>query len=601
MSDSAPVPLELVVSGRDVTEPKLSPSGETVAFVQRWRGASAIVEVDLEARFAERVLTFGPDPAPGRGFSGGCYSWLPSGDGLVYVGADGELWRLIGAELVQLTDHRRACRGPVIQPIPALGSQLLAYVIDEAEVWLTDLRSGLSRRLDDGRHAFCFDPAIAPDGSMVSWQGWSPPAMAWDAAERVDVRLDNGLISAWRPENGAVQQPRFALDGTPTCVHDGSGWLNVYVGCEAAAPEPFEQAGPTWGFGQRSYIDRSDGSVIFTRNERGFGSICVADAPGATREIVESSIGVFGHLSGVGDRVVALRSGPTTPPEIVVLAPPSGRTEIRQRVAGGGVHAWDDIEIADPEEVSVDHDGATLYARRYPATRGASGARRMFCWVHGGPTDQWQAEFRPRIVYWVSRGWDVLVVDPRGSTGHGRAYQQALNGAWGRLDVDDTAALIRHAHGQGWATPGTTVVIGGSSGGLTVLGLLADHPAVAAGGIASYPVSDLADLAHSSHRFEAHYTDTLVGPTDDTERYRALSPLHRADRIAGPLLVFHGTEDPVVPVSQTRLLVDRMRSAGGVVDCVIYDGEGHGFRNSDNQRDEYERTERFVEMVTSSA
>jgi dipeptidyl aminopeptidase/acylaminoacyl peptidase len=194
----------------------------------------------------------------------------------------------------------------------------------------------------------------------------------------------------------------------------------------------------------------------------------------------------------------------------------------------------------------------------------------------------------------------VLVVDPRGTTGHGRAYQQALNGAWGRLDVDDTAVLIEHAHAQGWATPETTVVIGGSSGGLTVLGVLADRPDLVAGGIASYPVSDLRSLADVTHRFEAHYTDTLVGPADEPgvgRRFDELSPLRRAERIRGPLLVFHGTDDPVVPITQSDELVERIRDGGGDVEYVVYDGEGHGFREPVNVRDEYERLERFLGTI----
>ncbi|RLE20184.1 MAG: hypothetical protein DRJ50_11145, partial [Actinobacteria bacterium] len=550
------VPLDLVLSGRDVTEPRLSPSGETVALVQSWRGHSAIVEVDVHSRFTERVVTFGPDPAPGRGLSGGCFCWLPDEEGLVYVGVDGELWRVEGASSEPLTDHGRSCRGPVIQMDQTSGALFLAYAIDEAEVWLMDLGSGASRRLDDGRHAFCFDPALNSGGSTVSWQGWSPPAMAWDAAERVDCRVGDGAITTWRPPNGAVQQPRFALDGRPMCVHDGSGWLNLYVGDKAVSPEESEQAGPTWGMGQRSYVDRGHGSVVFTRNDRGFGSIVVSDQAGDIRAMAAGFVGVYGHLSSRGDHVAALRSGPTTPSEVVVFAIEEDRqanrpTAVRQRLGSGGVHAWTKVTMADPEPVSVDHDGVTLHARRYRATRDDSVGARLFCWIHGGPTDQWQVDFRPRIVHWVSRGWDVLVVDPRGSTGHGREYQQALNGAWGRMDVDDTAVLVGLAHDRGWATPDTTVAIGGSAGGLTVLGLLADYPDLVAGGVAAYPVSDLADLASIVYRFEAHYTETLVGPPTDTDLYRRLSPLHRAENIAGPLLLFHGTEDPVVPVAQT--------------------------------------------------
>jgi dipeptidyl aminopeptidase/acylaminoacyl peptidase len=193
----------------------------------------------------------------------------------------------------------------------------------------------------------------------------------------------------------------------------------------------------------------------------------------------------------------------------------------------------------------------------------------------------------------------VLVVDPRGTTGHGRAYQRALNGAWGRLDVDDTAALIGNAHERGWATPETTAVMGGSSGGLTVLGVLADHSHLVGAGVASYPVSDLRALAEVTHRFEAHYTDTLVGRSDDADLFRRLSPLHRAARIQGPLLVFHGADDPVVPVEQSRSLVAAVESAGGAVELIEYEGEGHGFRDPANVRDEYARTEAFLATATA--
>ena len=61
--------------------------------------------------------------------------------------------------------------------------------------------------------------------------------------------------------------------------------------------------------------------------------------------------------------------------------------------------------------------------------------------------------------------------------------------------------------------------------------------------------------------------------------------------------MFHGTDDPVVPIAQSDVLVERVRSAGGTVDYVVYEGEGHGFRDPANQRDEYERTERFLDAL----
>ena len=589
------ISLELVLSGRDLTEPRLSPDGTRVGFVHRSGATTAISVVGLDPQVVERVVTFGTDPAPGRGLGGGCWDWLANSTGVVYVGSDGELWEVDGVSRRQLTTHERACRAPTLSD----DGSLVVYAVDDAEIWSSDLATGRARRLDDGRHEFCFDPAIAPDASTVSWIGWSPPSMPWDAAERVDARLvagDVAEISVSGPDGAAVQQARFAADGTPMSVHDGRGWLNVVVGDRVPAPEPVEQAGPTWGMGQRSYAVAQDGSVVLARNVAGFGALSIVDADGERRDLDADFLGFHGQLTSVGDRVCALRSGPTCPPEVVVIDT-ADQTAAPRVVAVSGVAGWADVELPEPRAVTVAGPGGPLHARCHPA---ASPSNGLLCWVHGGPTDQWTTAFRPRVAYWCSRGWDVLVVDPRGTTGHGRAYQRALNGAWGRLDVDDTAALLEHAHAEGWATPETTVVIGGSSGGLTALGILADRPDLVAGGIASYPVSDLRALAEVTHRFEAHYTDTLVGPRDEpgsSRRFDELSPLYRAERIRGPLLLFHGSDDPVVPITQSDDLVARIREGGGDVEYVVYDGEGHGFRDPMNVRDEYERMQQFLGAI----
>jgi dipeptidyl aminopeptidase/acylaminoacyl peptidase len=597
-----PIPLSLISAGRELTEPRLSPDGEWVGFVQRGKSAASIVRVALDGVRLERQMTFGPDPSPGRGLGGGCFTWLhePTAS-FVYCAVDGELWWQRGMQLERITDHGRTVRAPAAgDPSTGAGAAgdgtLVVYAVDEAEIWTTDLGSGATRRMDDGRHAFCFDPTISPDGSTLSWLGWSPPHMPWDAAERVDLQLATGAISTWRPDDAAVQQPRFAPNGEPVHVHDGSGWLNVYIGDRAIVSEPIEHAGPTWGQGNRSYaLDPTGTRVAFTRNERGFGAMCVVDL--ANGKIDQIGRGVHGQLSWVGDSLVALRTGARTATQVVAYT-----TDRWQRtlVAISQPDVWPADELPEPEAIEARaSDGSTLHARCFSAGHG-----RLLCWVHGGPTDQWQVDWRPRISYWWSRGWDVLVVDPRGTTGHGRAYQQALHGAWGRLDVDDTAALLTDAHRLGWATPATTVIIGGSSGGLTVLGVLADFPDLVVGGVASYPVSDLRALTEVTHRFEAHYTDTLVAANDGSKRsldaFRALSPIHRAEAITRPLLLFHGADDEVVPLAQTDALVERLRAVDRDVTYIVYEGEGHGFRRPENVSDEYARTETFLERVVGA-
>jgi dipeptidyl aminopeptidase/acylaminoacyl peptidase len=266
----------------------------------------------------------------------------------------------------------------------------------------------------------------------------------------------------------------------------------------------------------------------------------------------------------------------------------------RTVVAVGPLSGWEDAGLVEPDLVEVAAaDGGTVHARLY---RADTSTDRLLCWLHGGPTDQWQVTFMPRVAYWRALGWNVLVPDHRGSTGHGRSYQQALRGRWGELDVSDIADVIAHAHSRGWGSPTRTAIVGSSAGGFTALGVAAGHQTLLAAAIVAYPVTDLSDLAERSHRFERHYTESLVGPLPESAAlYQERSPTTFADRLTAiPLLVMHGDSDPVVPIEQSRVLVERCRAAGAHVEFVVYEGEGHGFRRSENQLDEYHRMQVFL-------
>jgi len=135
-----------------------------------------------------------------------------------------------------------------------------------------------------------------------------------------------------------------------------------------------------------------------------------------------------------------------------------------------------------------------------------------------------------------------------------------------------------------------------------VLGLVTgEAAALVAGGIAAYPVTDLVELADRSHRYEAHYTDTLVAPRVREQVLRDRSPLARAARVRRPLLLTHGTDDPVVPFEGTVAFADRARSAGADIELVLFDGEGHGYSDPANQEREYELMAAFLDRVVPAA
>jgi len=127
------------------------------------------------------------------------------------------------------------------------------------------------------------------------------------------------------------------------------------------------------------------------------------------------------------------------------------------------------------------------------------------------------------------------------------------------------------------------VIRGSSASGLTAL--LALTRGVFAAGASLYGVVDLTALATDTHKFEARYLDGLIGPWPEAaELYRSRSPLHRADEITAPLIIFQGTEDKVVPPDQAGVLVDALRGAGLPFAYLTFDGEQHGFRHAGTLR-----------------
>jgi dipeptidyl aminopeptidase/acylaminoacyl peptidase len=305
--------------------------------------------------------------------------------------------------------------------------------------------------------------------------------------------------------------------------------------------------------------------------------------------------GVHGGLHWRGDRLVAIRSGARTPTEIVVY---NTDRWSRTAVARGPVAGFEPA-LVEPEVVTWPaEDGAEIHGRLYRPRHPATGDDRLpplVAMVHGGPTSQWQVSFMPRIAWLVDQGWAVLLPDHRGSTGHGRAYAQALRGRWGEVDVEDTAAGLRAAADRGWADPRRLVVMGGSAGGFTVLNLLALHPDLCAAGIDLFGVADLVDLNETTHRFEAHYEHHIVGPLPETaDRYVERSPVTVADRITAPLLVLQGSDDKVVAPEQSAAIVGRLRSLGRTVESYVYDGEGHGWMRPETMIDEMDRVASFL-------
>ena len=201
---------------------------------------------------------------------------------------------------------------------------------------------------------------------------------------------------------------------------------------------------------------------------------------------------------------------------------------------------------------------------------------------HGGPTSRSGTGFDPKLQYWTSRGFALVDVNYRGSSGYGRAYRDALKTKWGIYDTDDCIAAARYLKAAGLVDPDRVVIRGGSAGGYTTINALTFHDEFAAGA-AYYGIADLSVFIGDTHKFESRYLDSLVGPyPEEAQRYHDRSAINFIDQLSTPMIILQGLEDEIVPPSQADLMVEALERKGVPHAYIGFPGEQHGFRVAAN-------------------
>ncbi len=484
-----------------MSNPCWSPSGRRLAWVDAYDGRA-----DLVVAPADLAGSHGGGPAgvvtAECGVAGG-YAWVDD-DTLVVAGADGRLV-LVGAEggVERVLTHDGRALAPAVS---ARGEIACAIERDDAcDVATVGLDgTGWPERVSHADYAW--DPAWSPDGGTLVWQEWDLPNMPWHGS-RI-MRRDGVDAKPFVVDDaGACSQPRFSPDGARLAwVRDGA----LIVDGEPLLPGDTQQecAEPGWSAGQRSFAWSPAGDELaWCRNESGFGRLVIG-APGrkSARELARG-LAPRALVGRSGDRVCPFRGGHARAggrARSERLGSPAGRARGRRRFR---THR---PRRAPARHVEVGRRGGARAA--VASGRRARDALPMVVQIHGGPTGQALADWNPRVQWLVQQGYAVLQPNYRGSSGYGVAYRNALDGRWGDVDVADVAAGIKHGLKEGWAAPGRVALMGGSAGAFTALNVAARHLELVAAVIALYPVTDLLDLAATTHRFESGDLSRLVGP-----------------------------------------------------------------------------------------
>ncbi len=216
---------------------------------------------------------------------------------------------------------------------------------------------------------------------------------------------------------------------------------------------------------------------------------------------------------------------------------------------------------------------------------------------HGGPwaRDSWG--FNPEVQFLANRGYAVLQMNFRGSTGYGKAFWQASFKQWGKTMQDDVSDGVNHLVKQGVADSKRVCIYGGSYGGYATLAGLTFSPDLYACGVDYVGVSNLFTFMKTIPPYWKPYLDMMYEMVGNPEKDKALmesaSPVFHVDKIKAPLLVLQGAKDPRVNVAESDQIVAALKKRGVDVEYIVKENEGHGFANQENRFEAYEAMERF--------
>lgn len=565
-------------------------------------------------------------------YGGGCYCF---GDGRLFFcnSDDQQIYQLdLHSGVIKPLTSAKQCRFADLV-FDAHQQRLLAVCEDHSNATqephnclvalsIDEITAGEQKVIDQNHDFFC-SPRLSPCGRWLTYVTWDHPNMPWDSSQLWLCSIDaQGKISAPKPiageEGESLAQPQWSPAGELFWASDRSDWWNLYSltptdlervwrdGAGAASPQAVyaceaEFATPQWVFNMSCYGFLTRDEILAAYSENGRWQLIHLQRAAnqwQAKPIASDLVAIANVSAGPNGRSLLVGAGPYSAPAIYQFADNTLTC----------MHAPTRVEL-NSEDISVAQtlafataQGENAHAFFYAPTNAKFDAPAqtlppVIVLGHGGPTGATAPSFSYKIQYWTQRGFAVLDVNYRGSTGFGRRYRNALQGQWGVVDVQDLSAAAEYVSAKGWVHPEQRIIRGSSAGGYSVLAALTDTNTFNAG-VTLYGIGDLETLATDTHKFESRYLDGLIGPYPEQKSlYRQRSPIHKVEQIRCPVLVFQGGEDKVVPVNQAEQMVAAIKAQGVPVAYVFYPNEGHGFRQSDTIAHQLQTELSFYQQV----
>jgi dipeptidyl aminopeptidase/acylaminoacyl peptidase len=333
--------------------------------------------------------------------------------------------------------------------------------------------------------------------------------------------------------------------------------------------EPGGLCGP-W-FGPR------DGMAIADEDRRGYSALVKIDPKsGAVTELTNRGEAAECTVDSRGRYVAYTLSDFTHPREVYVLNLATGKSK---RLTGLNDAYLASVQLSQPQEFSVKDDaGFTVQAWFMPALRG-TGPRPTILDIHGGPQTQFGDTFFDEFQYLAGQGYNVVFSDPRGSVGHGYAFEAALSGNWGNAMFDDVQRVMDQAITRPSVDRDRLAVSGGSYGGYATLWVVSHtnryKAAIAERAVSNMTSEQLAADFASANGFGAFDSHGFGDPWNPKTLNYAESPLTYVQNVHTPLLLLHSEDDIRTPIDQTLQEYNALKILGRPVEYVDVPNENH--------------------------
>jgi len=471
---------------------------------------------------------------------------------------------------------------------------------------------------------FYASPRLNHSATQLCWQTWDHPNMPWDGNQLwlADIDKDGRLSNKTHiagDEDISVFQPQWSAEDILHFISDDTGWWHIYRYNDTDSSARTEQLThgekefglPQWVFAQSNYAFLSNSDIICCYQNEGKATLALLETHAHSHAIpaelktlntdwqefssITADTGNIAFIAASSKsfpQLVSARLDPTasTPLSVVTV-----KTSCVLPVSPDYYSTAQSIKFTNRHQQTVFASYYPPRNPRYQANTGDLPPLIVIC--HGGPTGQSSVALDAKKQFWTSRGFALLDVNYSGSTGYGKNYRSRLDGNWGVLDVEDCCDAASYAVAQGLANKDQLIIRGSSAGGYTVLAALTFEQVFSAGA-SYYGISDLTSLASDTHKFEAHYTDRLIGPYPGaSEIYLQRSPINKTEQLNCPVIFFQGIEDRVVPKQQAEKMFDALNKKGLPVAAQYYQGEQHGFRKADTIKQSLHNELCFYQLV----